>query len=384
MREFIEEADDWTGFLEGAFRDDFLATLREIPLERLQRLPPPKQGRIPFGHELRVARRFFGGGNALFDPSGLAALYHRLASERERLAYRAFIANEALPRNLWEDLIGREALDAWCQHQQLREDERGLRARFGLYQVGRVALLGDPPGSPLLRRVLVGQDSLMMGEFMLNRGLEHCGRYLDVGPGSGVVLLNVSSYADACVGLDINPRAVAISSLNADLNGITNCTIQLEDAIRNGAAHGPFDLVTWNTPFVFLPEECKDTHYDAYGGDFGMEIPLQFLEVLPELLAENGRAFLAAAAPIMRSGENLLEEKLEALARERGLVLREHITQFYWHPHFREFHESHGIRKFEHSFIEVTVGGPRVERVEAPIASRLSDAVRELAFTVLR
>jgi methylase of polypeptide subunit release factors len=193
----------------------------------------------------------------------------------------------------------------------------------------------------------------------------------------------VSPHADECVGLDINPRAVAITRLNADLNEITNCTIHLDDAIANGPQHGRFDLVTWNTPFVFLPEHCKDTHFDAFGGDMGMEILLDFLGVLPDLLDDDGRAYLAAAAPILRAGkENLLEPRLEQLARERGLVIREHVTQFYWHEIYREFHERHGIRRFEHSFLEIVPGPGRLERIEAPLGARAADVVRELAFSV--
>ena len=378
---FVVEKNDWLDALTGPFRAEFLATIRDLPIRSARRFPPPKAGRIPFGHELRVLRRFAAGESSLFDPSAFSALYSRSAGPRERLLHRALIQTETLPRADWNVLIGSGATRAWIERELLRESDGGLWCRFCVYSIGDVTLIGDTERTKLLRRVLVGQDSFMMAEFMRERRLGHFRRYVDVGPGSGVVLLSVSPHADERVGLDINPRAVAVTRLNAELNGI-EVTVHLEDAIANGPAHGPFDLVTWNTPFVLLPPECKDTHYDGYGGEMGMEVLLNFIRVLPRMLAKDGRAFLAAAAPILRSGENLLDPELSKLARALGLDIIEHITQSYWHDIYREFHDEKQIRRFEHSFLELSHGAGRFTRAEAPWASRLSDRVRGLVFSV--
>lgn len=379
---FIEEEDDWIDSLKEPFRSEFLATVAELPVARIRRLPPPKEGRIPFGHEWRVLRRFLAGESTLFDPSAFWRLYHRRASDRERDFYRAFILNEPVARSTWSELIGASTLDAWIEKKLVRETAGGLRCRFAIYSIGQVTLIGDPWRSNLLRRVLVGQDSFNMAEFMLARGLDRNRRYLDVGPGSGVVLLTVAPYGDECVGVDINPRAVEISRLNAQVNGASNCTIHFDDAIANASKFGSFDLVTWNTPFVFLPPECKDTHFDAYGGRLGMEVLLNFMGVLPQLIAEGGRAYVAAAAPILSSGENLLEPELRNAGRRLNLDVHEHITQTYWHDIYRDFHEAHDIQKFEHSFLEIRHGTGALSRTEPPLAGRLSDRARELAFRV--
>ena len=378
---FVVEKNDWLDELDGSFRAEFLASIRDLPIASARRFPPPKLGRIPFGHELRVLRRFVAGESTLFDPSAFSALYRRSASPREQLLHRALIQSETLPSADWDALIGPAATRAWSERELLRESDGGLWCRFCVYSIGDVTLIGDTERTRLLRRVLVGQDSFMMAEFMRERRLGHFRRYLDVGPGSGVVLLSVSSHADERVGLDINPRAVAVTRLNAELNGIT-CRVQLEDAIANGASHGPFDLVTWNTPFVMLPPECKDTHYDGYGGELGMEVLFNFIQVLPGILAKGGRAFLAAAAPILHSGENLLEPELRQRARSLGLDIVEHITQSYWHDIYREFHEAKQIRRFEHSFLELSHGAGGFRRAEAPLASRLSDNLRGLVFSI--
>jgi methylase of polypeptide subunit release factors len=378
---FVVEKRDWLDELEGPFRAEFLASIRALPIRSARRFPPPKLGRIPFGHELRVLRRFAAGESTLFDPSGFSALYRRSATPRERLLHRGLIQSESLPRADWDALIGPAATRAWSERELLREEQGALWCRFCVYSIGDVTLIGDTERTRLLRRVLVGQDSFMMAEFMRERRLGRFRRYLDVGPGSGVVLLSVSSHADERVGLDINPRAVAVTRLNAELNGI-ECRVQLEDAIANGAAHGPFDLVTWNTPFVMLPPECKDTHYDGYGGELGMEVLFNFMQALPAILGKGGRSFLAAAAPILKSGENLLEPELSKRAKSLGLDIVEHITQSYWHDTYREFHDAMQIDRFEHSFLELSHGSGGFVRAEAPLASRLSDRLRGLVFSV--
>jgi len=381
VESFIVEEDDWAGHLTDPFRSNFLESLRKLPVETARRFPPPKRGKIPFGHELRVARRFLAGESTLFDPSAFSRLYHRFASASETAYYRAFVLNEALTSDQWSELIGTSERDSWIEQGLLRQSEGRLRSRFSLYSIGDITLIGDPETSNLLRRVLVGQDSFMMAEFMRAQGIGRVPRYLDVGPGSGVILLTVSPHGDECVGIDINERAVAISRLNAELNQIP-CTVHLDDAIANGTRYGRFDLITWNTPFVFLPEDCKDTHYDGYGGEMGMEIPLKFIGVLPELLADGGTAYMAAAAPIMKTGENLLEPELERLASDTGHRIVENVSQFYWHNLYRDFHEQHGIRKFEHSFLELSPGPGGFERRNAPLATRLSDIARDIAFSI--
>jgi methylase of polypeptide subunit release factors len=378
----VTEEDDWLDGMTEASRAGVLATLRALPMREIQHLPPPKEGSVPFGHELRVLSRFATGGNALFDPSGLWRVYRSLASEGQRRLYRAFILSDPLSEGEWADLIGVAELATWRTLGLLRAAESGLSCRFRVCPIGRVLLLGDAEVPKLKRRVVIGQDSFNMVHWMDQRPLERYGRYLDVGPGSGVVLLNYAHRSDHIVGIDINPRAVAISRLGAELNEIAHCEVHLDDAVANAARYGPFDMVTWNTPFVFMPEECRDTHLDAFGGHLGLELPLRFTRTLPDLLTETGVSYLGMSAPILRSGENALERELLPLARECGLDIDNHIFQTYWHALYREFHEAHDIVKNELVFLEIRRGTGRVRRVERPLVRRASDSVRELAYRI--
>ncbi|WP_129669988.1 DUF7059 domain-containing protein [Phytoactinopolyspora endophytica] len=77
------------------------------------------------------------------------------------------------------------------------------------------------------------------------------GRALDLGTGCGVQALHLARHCDTVVATDVNPRALAMTSLTARLNGI-------DADIREGSLFEPvaderFDLIATNPPFVVSP-----------------------------------------------------------------------------------------------------------------------------------
>ena len=77
------------------------------------------------------------------------------------------------------------------------------------------------------------------------------GRALDLGTGCGVQSLHLAGHAATVVATDVNPRALAMARLTADLNGVA-----LD--VRAGSLFEPvrrerFDLVVTNPPFVVSP-----------------------------------------------------------------------------------------------------------------------------------
>ena len=82
------------------------------------------------------------------------------------------------------------------------------------------------------------------------------GRALDLGTGCGIQSLHLSAHARRVVATDVNPRALAITELNAALN-------RVEVETRAGSLWEPvagetFDLVTCNPPFVISPATDRD------------------------------------------------------------------------------------------------------------------------------
>jgi ribosomal protein L11 methyltransferase len=78
-----------------------------------------------------------------------------------------------------------------------------------------------------------------------------CRVFLDIGCGSGILALAALRLGAAtAIGVDIDPRAIHISRLNAVANGLRNRTDWILGA--SSAVRGQFDCVAANLPFPVL------------------------------------------------------------------------------------------------------------------------------------
>ena len=374
---------DWTESLQGEFGQSFIRDIKSLDIGSLQRFPPPKVGGLPLGHELRILRRFARGGSSMLDQSAFSELYRALASPRQRLAYRAVVIGDELSHDEWTRLIGQSAVTAWTREQLLAPTATGgLRARFRAIAASGLVLIVDPLHDTFRFRVHIGQDSLNMAEFLTERRFSPEVRNLDVGTGSGILLMTVARGRREGVGVDINPRAVRLATFNTKLNDLANCRVEERDVFTSGDRLGRFDIVTWNTPFMFFPESWKETSVDGYGGHLGIEIPLKFVDLLPSLLAERGTAFVLAAGPRMLDGTNRLDLELEQRAPSLKLDIVAHVLQTFWVPGLRDFYTQHGVRNFESVMLEISPGRGRVIRREPHAAVVAADAVRDWIYRV--
>jgi len=78
-------------------------------------------------------------------------------------------------------------------------------------------------------------------------------RALDVGTGNGAQALLAARHSSHVVATDVNPRALAFTSLNAALNGFDNVETRLGNLFAPAAGES-FDLITCNAPYVISPE----------------------------------------------------------------------------------------------------------------------------------
>lgn len=375
--------NDWTEALDGDFGASFIQDIKALDVPSLQRFPPPKIGGLPLGHEIRILRRFARGGSSMLDQSAFSDVYRALASPRQRLSYRAVVTGEELTHDEWTRLIGQAAVSAWTTHQLLTPTATGaLRARFRVIAASGLVLVVDPLHDTFRFRVHIGQDSLNMAEFLTARRFPLETRALDVGTGSGILLMTVARGRREGVAVDINPRAVRLATFNTRLNELRNCRVEERDVFASGHELGRFDVVTWNTPFMFFPESWKETSVDGYGGHLGIEIPLKFVDLLPSLLSERGTAFVLAAGPRMIDGSNRLDAELQQRLPRLGLDAIAHVLQTFWVPGLRDFYTQHGVRNFESVLLEISAGRGRLIRREPHVATTAADALRDLVYRV--
>jgi Methyltransferase domain len=403
---YYRPSEDWITNLEGPHRGPFMKTLRALNLERLQKYPPPKIGGLPVGNETRILKRYLKGESSQLDASALSSVYLARASENEKLLYRAFRRNDHLTRDEWGTMIGVERVDKWLRHKFLRETDAGqFVCRFSIVVLDGLLLLVDPlndHGNPhetvmlpedfvpdandtdiaQFNHTYIGLDSLRQIEVMTQSGLPKAGRYLDCGVGAGAILTFFARQFSESVGIDINARSANLARFNAELNELPNTTVREDDALKLGDRYGKFDLVSWNLPFLFFPAEYADSAVDAYGGEMGIGLCLDFIETVPGLLSEKGTTCIAALSPILESGENVLETKLRERLARLGLDCTLRVTQVSL-AHTRElwdFHRSHNIRKFESVYLFLTPGKGELRRIESPVTRKMIDAVREKMY----
>lgn len=111
------------------------------------------------------------------------------------------------------------------------------------------------------------------------------GKALDLGTGCGVQSLHLAEHVKHVVATDVNARALWLTQLNADLNGVT-----LD--IRNGSFFEPvagetFDLIVTNPPFVISPATGERLVYRDSGipGDRVVE---NIVRAIPDHLNPGG------------------------------------------------------------------------------------------------
>ncbi len=103
---------------------------------------------------------------------------------------------------------------------------------------------------------------------------------LDLGCGCGVQSLLAAQHCARVTATDINPRALAMTRLNAELNGVPNIEL-LEGSYLEPVKGRRFDLILANLPYVLSPEIkliYRDTQGDAYLHQLIREIPAYLTE----------------------------------------------------------------------------------------------------------
>ncbi len=177
-------------------------------------------------------------------------------------------------------------------------------------------------------------------EALVEAALEHAPaarRVLDLGTGTGCLLLAVLSELPGAtgIGIDIAPAAAALARRNARALGLPAQFLAGDWA---AALHARFDLVLGNPPYIeaaaiagLMPEVAAHEPAAALdGGVDGLDAYRAILADLPRLLAPGGVAVLelgqgqaaAVAALAMAQGLEWVEARADLGGVPRAAVLR--------------------------------------------------------------
>jgi methylase of polypeptide subunit release factors len=128
-------------------------------------------------------------------------------------------------------------------------------------------------------------------------------RAVDIGAGAGPGAIELALLRpDATVyAADINPRALALAEVNAEVNRASNvvvCESNLLDGLEGG-----FDLVMSNPPYILDPEELTYRHG---GGEYGAEISIRIVRAALDRLNPGGSLMLYTGVAIVDGQDRFL------------------------------------------------------------------------------
>lgn len=189
----------------------------------------------------------------------------------------------------------------------------------------RYLLLDAAIHFPLRRNheIYLGSDSLLLIEYLgcLRRG----GKALDLCCGTGVIGLAMAGIADSVVSTDISPAALALTRVNAALNGLEDRIEIRDEPLAATLSSGErYDLAACNPPFVRLPAEFNPPLFAAGPGDDGLDYLRRLVEQAPDILNPGGVAAFVADLPGDGREPHFFAE-LEDMARSRDLLIDAYV-----------------------------------------------------------
>lgn len=113
---------------------------------------------------------------------------------------------------------------------------------------------------------------------------------LDLGAGCGIQALMAARHCERVIGVDCNPRAVAMARFNACFNRIANAEFRLGDMFAPVAGEH-FDLIVSNPPFIISPDF---RHMFLNSGSENDDVCRRIVREAPAYLSDGGFAILNA------------------------------------------------------------------------------------------
>lgn len=171
--------------------------------------------------------------------------------------------------------------------------------------------------------VFFGPDTYLFISFLQNaaRHLPQApSSIIDVccGSGAGAIHMSRTHPKAKAIGLDLNPRALSLGGVNAQLAGSavdfheSNLYAAVPEAIKSSG----IDLIVSNPPYIASSADGEDLPIYADGGaEFGLDISLRIVEEGMKILSSTGViiVYTGVAIPIANPGHDAFLEKLRSV-----------------------------------------------------------------------
>lgn len=138
------------------------------------------------------------------------------------------------------------------------------------------------------------------------------------GSGAGAIHLARTFPLAKVLGLDLNPQALRLGSVNAHLAGakVEYHESNLYAAVSSDNKKAEIDLIVSNPPYIASSADGEDLPMYADGGaEFGLDISLRIVEEGMEILSENGTiiVYTGVAIPTANPGHDAFLDRLQAV-----------------------------------------------------------------------
>ncbi|MCO7518117.1 MULTISPECIES: class I SAM-dependent methyltransferase [unclassified Pseudomonas] len=155
--------------------------------------------------------------------------------------------------------------------------------------------------------VFFGPDSYRFAQVIhdhLQHSPQRVQHAVDIGCGTGVgalIIARAAPHAQVSA-VDINPRALRYTAINAALAGVANLSVEPSDLLEG--ITGMFDLIVANPPYML---DVGERVYRHGGGALGAELSLRIVEQARQRLAPGGTLLLYTGVAIVEGRDALLE-----------------------------------------------------------------------------
>jgi methylase of polypeptide subunit release factors len=241
----------------------------------------------------------------------------RRMSDSAAYAMRMLMLDDAVTFQEAELALGKILLDKLIEAGLvLSREDRKLVSPFRMVVGNGLYILCDD--------LVIGEDAVMGAGDTTNtlcqasyprRSIENM---LDLGCGAGSCALLFAHMATRVLATDINPRAIALSRLNATMNGISNIDFRVGD-LFDPLEGETFDLIVSQPPYCALPCGVERRAF-LHGGVRGDELPLKVLSQVARHLRPGGRAILLVEWPEIQ-GQSIEERIASAVPSNDANIL---------------------------------------------------------------
>jgi len=223
-------------------------------------------------------------------------------SARDVLGWNRPFQPAAIPQRLFELMLSAEA----CEQRP----DGAWRATLRCSSIDELLFFHSAFPTRERDAVFFGPDSYRFVRALLHT-VERAERVVDLGCGTGaggIVLARSREIRGHLLLTDINPRALELAAVNAELNGV-EAHVQHSDVLSQ--VEGDVDLVIANPPYL---EDGEGRLYRDGGADLGCALSVRIaLEVGQRLAAHGGRLVMYSGAPVVEGEDQLLRSLMPVL-----------------------------------------------------------------------